>query len=187
MCSTKNGASAFGPQKKLLRLGSYETPWAWLHVQPGALLLTDAWQGYTGIDGAWLRPGGSCRASTENASELLPRVHRVAALVKRWLFGHPPGWGPARTLPTTTSTSSPSGSTDATHEPAACSSTGSTKPSARRPTRTASLASGRRGQPRSRTWALTQYHKIGLMDLGVHEGRPVRSISGCQPATAKGT
>ena len=29
----------------------------------------------------------SIRASTETASELLPRVHRVAALLKRWLAG----------------------------------------------------------------------------------------------------
>ena len=56
-------------------------------VQPGALLLTDAWQGYTGMDGAgYGHKRVSIRASTENASELLPRVHRVAALVKRWLL-----------------------------------------------------------------------------------------------------
>ena len=57
------------------------------HIRPQAVLLTDAWQGYTGIDGAgYGHKRVSIRASTENASELLPRVHRVASLLKRWLL-----------------------------------------------------------------------------------------------------
>lgn len=57
------------------------------HVAPGAVLLTDAWQGYVGIDGAgYGHKPVSIRASTENASKLMPRVHRVAALLKRWLL-----------------------------------------------------------------------------------------------------
>lgn len=51
------------------------------------MLLTDAWRGYRGIDMAgyghkWV----SIRASTENAVQLLPHVHRVASLLKRWLL-----------------------------------------------------------------------------------------------------
>lgn len=57
------------------------------HVQPGAVILTDAWLGYSGIDRAGYRHKKvSIRASSKNASELLPRVHRVAALLKRWLL-----------------------------------------------------------------------------------------------------
>jgi transposase-like protein len=57
------------------------------HIQPGAVLLTDAWQGYAAIDQAgYGHKPVSIRASTKNASELLPRVHRVASLLKRWLL-----------------------------------------------------------------------------------------------------
>lgn len=56
-------------------------------VEPGAVLLTDGWQGYAGIDKAgYGHKAVSIRASSANASELLPRVHRVAALLKRWLL-----------------------------------------------------------------------------------------------------
>jgi len=57
------------------------------HVKPGAVVLTDAWQGYTGIDkSGFTRKAVSIRASSKNASELMARVHRVAALLKRWLL-----------------------------------------------------------------------------------------------------
>ena len=51
------------------------------HIRSESMLLTNPWQGYTGIDGTgYSHNGVSIRDSTENASELLPRVHRVAAL-----------------------------------------------------------------------------------------------------------
>ena len=57
------------------------------NVGVGAQVLTDAWQGYQGIESAgYLHGPVSIRASTENASAKLPRVHRVAALLKRWLL-----------------------------------------------------------------------------------------------------
>ena len=57
-------------------------------IAPGSVLLTDAWQGYTKIDTAgYGHKPVSIRASTEDASELLPRVHRVASLLKRGLDG----------------------------------------------------------------------------------------------------
>src|SRR5712691_7078863 len=56
-------------------------------VEPGAVVLTDAWQGYAGIDRAgYAHKPVSIRASSKRASELMPRVHRVAALLKRWLL-----------------------------------------------------------------------------------------------------
>jgi transposase-like protein len=58
------------------------------HIAPGSIVLTDAWPPYGTIDTlGYGHKATSIRASTENASELLPRVHRVAALLKRWLDG----------------------------------------------------------------------------------------------------
>jgi len=57
------------------------------NIEPGAMLLTDGWPPYASIDRAgYGHKPVSIRASTENASELLPRVHRVASLLKRWLL-----------------------------------------------------------------------------------------------------
>jgi transposase-like protein len=61
------------------------------HVEPGATVVTDGWQGYSG-----LRKLGyvhtrhsqrAARARGENPGDLLPAVHRVASLAKRWLLG----------------------------------------------------------------------------------------------------
>jgi transposase-like protein len=61
------------------------------NVQPGARVITDAWQGYRGLDGlgyAHERPSQrAARARGEDPGELLPAVHRVASLAKRWLLG----------------------------------------------------------------------------------------------------
>ena len=63
------------------------------HVKPGATVITDAWQGYRGIEGlGYTRVRHSQRAARLQGDDpygLLPGVHRVAALAKRWL--HPPG------------------------------------------------------------------------------------------------
>lgn len=58
-------------------------------VTPGSRVHTDGWDGYTGLaqqgyehEISRLRGQGK-----EAVSELLPRVHRVASLLKRWLLG----------------------------------------------------------------------------------------------------
>jgi len=60
-------------------------------VEPGARIITDAWQGYHGLDGLGYRherrSQRAARARGEDPGELLPAVHRVASLVKRWLLG----------------------------------------------------------------------------------------------------
>ena len=57
-------------------------------VKPGSVVITDEWEAYTGLtqEGFKHRP---CviNASSKTASILLPRVHRVASLFKRWLLG----------------------------------------------------------------------------------------------------
>jgi len=57
-------------------------------VEPGALVVTDGWPGYEGLEEARFRHRTRViRGSGETASTLLPRVHRVASLLKRWLLG----------------------------------------------------------------------------------------------------
>ena len=58
------------------------------NIEPGSLIHTDGWEGYSGLD----KQGYShkvtvLRGRKESASELLPRVHRVISLLKRWLMG----------------------------------------------------------------------------------------------------
>jgi transposase-like protein len=58
------------------------------HVKPGSLIHTDGWPGYVGLD---TRGYGHqvtvLKRSKASASDLLPRVHRVASLLKRWILG----------------------------------------------------------------------------------------------------
>lgn len=61
------------------------------HVEPGATVITDAWQGYHGLDKLGYthdrRSQRAARARGQDPGELLPAVHRVASLAKRWLLG----------------------------------------------------------------------------------------------------
>ncbi len=61
------------------------------HVEPGATVITDAWQGYSGIDELGYirdrRSQSAARARGDDPGGLLPGVHRVASLSKRWLLG----------------------------------------------------------------------------------------------------
>jgi transposase-like protein len=61
------------------------------NVEPGATVITDAWQGYRGLEGLGYthdrHSQRAARARGDDLGELLPGVHRVAALAKRWLLG----------------------------------------------------------------------------------------------------
>jgi transposase-like protein len=57
-------------------------------VEPGAVVITDGWRGYSGIEGlGYVHQVRVIRGSGDKATVLLPRVHRVASLLKRWLLG----------------------------------------------------------------------------------------------------
>jgi len=66
-------------------------PFVAAHVEPGAIVITDAWPGYSGIDElGYRRDTRSQRAARLRGDDpfaLLPAVHRVASLAKRWLLG----------------------------------------------------------------------------------------------------
>jgi transposase-like protein len=57
-------------------------------IERGSIVITDGWQGYE-----WLQARGYrhktrvISGSGKTASTLMPRVHRVASLLKRWLLG----------------------------------------------------------------------------------------------------
>ena len=57
-------------------------------IEPGSCVRTDGWRGYSGLS----RKGYHhevivFRTRKETASQLLPHVHRVVSLLKRWLIG----------------------------------------------------------------------------------------------------
>ena len=57
-------------------------------VEPGSTIHTDGWQGCAGIDQkGYPREISPIRGRPREASKLLPRVHRVASLLQRWLLG----------------------------------------------------------------------------------------------------
>lgn len=57
-------------------------------VEPGSTIHTDGWQGYAGIDKkGYDHEISPIRGRPREASKLLPNVHRVASLLKRWLLG----------------------------------------------------------------------------------------------------
>lgn len=66
-------------------------PFVATNVESGAVVITDAWQGYSGIDElGYRRDRRSQRAARlrgEDPGALLPNVHRVVAPAKRWLLG----------------------------------------------------------------------------------------------------
>jgi hypothetical protein len=57
-------------------------------VEPGSCIHTDGWQGYAGLETkGYQREITKLSNQKENASTLMPRVHSVASLLKRWLLG----------------------------------------------------------------------------------------------------
>lgn len=57
-------------------------------VEPGSVVHTDGWDGYVGLEAQGYRHDVTVlRGRKESASDLLPRVHRVISLLKRWLLG----------------------------------------------------------------------------------------------------
>jgi len=56
-------------------------------IQPGTVIHTDGWRGYSGATQGFVHEVTKLKKYLEPASELLPRVHRVISLLKRWLMG----------------------------------------------------------------------------------------------------
>jgi len=57
-------------------------------VEPGAVVYTDHWRGYYGLGAAGYTHHPTAIASSgDPAHVVMPRVHRIASLLKRWLLG----------------------------------------------------------------------------------------------------
>lgn len=57
-------------------------------IVPGSLIHTDGWKGYGRVIAqGYLHEVTVIKGSKKTASELLPNVHRVISLLKRWLMG----------------------------------------------------------------------------------------------------
>lgn len=57
-------------------------------IEPGSKVITDGWDGYDGLRALGYRHKAKVvLGSGKTASKLLPRVHRIASLLKRWLLG----------------------------------------------------------------------------------------------------
>lgn len=70
------------------------------YIQPGSTLHTDGWPSYAGLEKkGYQREITVLRGRRKEASTLMPRVHRVASLLKRWLLGTHQGAVAAEHLP----------------------------------------------------------------------------------------
>ena len=57
-------------------------------IATGSVVHTDGWRGYAGLEAkGYVHQATVLKGRKESASELLPRVHRVISLLKRWLMG----------------------------------------------------------------------------------------------------
>ena len=57
-------------------------------VAPGAVVHTDGWSGYAGLVAAGYKHHVTViNSGSEPAHQVMPRVHMVASLLKRWLIG----------------------------------------------------------------------------------------------------
>lgn len=57
-------------------------------IEPGSTLHTDGWLGYLPAEGkGYVHQVTFLHGKKATASELMPRVHRIASLLKRWILG----------------------------------------------------------------------------------------------------
>jgi transposase-like protein len=57
-------------------------------IEPGSIIHTDGWDGYNGLAGLGYRHRAIVQqGKRKKPHELMPRVHRVVSLLKRWILG----------------------------------------------------------------------------------------------------
>ncbi len=57
-------------------------------IEIGSIIRTDGWEGYSGLESkGYIHEVRVIAGSGASATQLLPSVHRVASLLKRWILG----------------------------------------------------------------------------------------------------
>jgi transposase-like protein len=57
-------------------------------TEPGSTVHSDGWEGYGGLEGIGYRHKVTVlKGRKRSPAQLMPRVHRIASLLKRWLLG----------------------------------------------------------------------------------------------------
>ena len=57
-------------------------------IEPGSIVHTDGWTGYDPLAGkGYPHDITFLKGQKKSATELMPRVHRIASLLKRWILG----------------------------------------------------------------------------------------------------
>ena len=57
------------------------------NIEKGSEIITDGWSGYNGIEGFGFSRKIYVQKDEEDGDKLLPHVHTIASLLKRWLLG----------------------------------------------------------------------------------------------------
>ena len=57
------------------------------NVEKGCVLITDGWNGYNGIEKEGYTREIHIQKDEDDAGKLLPHIHTIASLLKRWLLG----------------------------------------------------------------------------------------------------
>jgi transposase-like protein len=103
VAAEKQGAAIGRIRLAVLPQGTREALYHFIEqsIEPGSLVHTDGFPAYRGIESLGYRHQVSLVSGQDSraASRLLPRVHRVASLLKRWLLGTHQGAVSAKHLP----------------------------------------------------------------------------------------
>lgn len=67
--------------------GNSLIPFVLESVEPGSKLITDDWSGFSGIESKGYQRTIYKQSAASNENEMLPHVHLVISLLKRWLLG----------------------------------------------------------------------------------------------------
>ena len=57
------------------------------NIEEGSTLITDGWKGYVGISEKGYEHVIEDKTKMMDGQEVLPNIHRIASLLKRWLLG----------------------------------------------------------------------------------------------------
>jgi transposase-like protein len=90
IAAQEDGAGIGRIRMKRIQDASADSLMAFLQeaIEPGSSVHTDGWLGYLPTEGkGYVHEVTFLKGKKESASQLMPRVHRIASLLKRWILG----------------------------------------------------------------------------------------------------